>query len=264
MKALFSRCAPAVAFVTTFFCTIPLAAQANELSTALGSDTLRVGAVAAPPWYQRDLLNNKWTGLVPDVVDAVLKDTGVKVDYVDTQWGTAVAGLQSDRFDLLGGFNDTPERAKAVDFTRPMGSHKIGVLTLAKDHAKYATWESIDQNALKVAAIDGSAAANLLQPKLPHVNWVVVPSNDALQLEVESNRADAMLTNDVQMSLYIANRGRGTMVIPTPVQEQPTNMGLRKNRPELRAWLDQRLAALQADGTLDRIWAKYVVQASQP
>lgn len=264
MKNILARTSAAIALASAIIGSSFSTAQASDLSTALGSGTLRVGAVAAAPWYQRDLLNNQWKGLVPDVINALLKGTDVKVEYVETQWGTAVAGLQSDRFDLLGGFNNTPERAKAVDFTRPMGTHKIGVLTLEKDAAKYATWEGLERSGARLAAIDGSAAANLLQPKLPHVRWVIVPGTDALQLEIESGRADAMVTNDVHMALYIASRGRGTMVIPTPVQEQPTNMGLRKNRPELRAWLDQRLAALQADGTLERIWAPYVVEAARP
>lgn len=239
-------------------------AQAVEPNDALGGDVVRIGAVAAPPWYQKDLLSNEWTGLVPDVAQALFKGTGIRIEYVDTQWGTAVAGLQSERFDLLGGFNNTPERAKAVDFTRPMGAHKIGVLTLDQDSQRYSTWEKIDNANVKLAAIDGSAAANLLQPKLKKAQWVIVPNNDALQLEVESGRADAMLTNDVQMALYIANRGRGVMVIPTPVVEQPTNMGLRKDRPALRAWLDQRLEQLEKDGTLARIWAKYTAQVAHP
>ena len=258
MKPFITRVTNTVALLATIVVASLGSAQAAQPADALGSHTLRVGAVNAAPWYQKDLLSNQWTGLVPDIVQAILKGTDVQVEYVDTQWGTAVAGLQSNRFDLLGGFNNTPERAKAVDFTRPMGAHKIGVLTLEKDASRYATWDGIDSAGVKLSAIDGSAAANLLQPKLTHAQWVIVPNNDALQLEVESGRADAMLTNDVQMALYIAKRGHGIMVIPTPVQEQPTNMGLRKDRPELRAWLDQRLEDLEKDGTLARIWAKHV------
>ncbi|BAP43825.1 family 3 extracellular solute-binding protein [Pseudomonas sp. StFLB209] len=258
MKPFITRLTTLVTLLGTFVGASLGNVQAAQPADALGGHLLRVGAVNAAPWYQKDLLSNQWTGLVPDIVQAVLEGTDVQVEYVDTQWGTAVAGLQSNRFDLLGGFNNTPERAKAVDFTRPMGAHKIGVLTLEKDASRYATWDKINTSAIKLSAIDGSAAANLLQPKLTHTQWVIVPNNDALQLEVESGRADAMLTNDVQMALYITKRGQGTMVIPSPVQEQPTNMGLRKDREQLRAWLDQRLETLEKDGTLARIWAKHV------
>jgi polar amino acid transport system substrate-binding protein len=234
---------------------------ADSLRAILGSDVVRVGAVSAPPWYQKDLRTNQWTGLVPELVQAIFQPAGVRIEYVDTEWGTAVAGLQSDRFDLLGGFNRTPERAKAIDFTRPIGAHRMGVLTLDNDTARYQTWDSINNPSIRLAAVDGSAAAMLLQPRLQRTQWVIVPGSDAMQLEVESGRANALLTNDIQMAQYIAKRGRGHMIFPTPVQSQPTNIGLRKDRDALREWIDQRLDVLDKDGTLARIWARYVPTA---
>lgn len=241
--------------------TATATAAEPALPQILGGETVRIGAVPAPPWYQKDLITNQWAGLVPDIAQALFADTGVRIEYVDTQWGTAVAGLQSDRFDLLGGFNKTPERARAADFTRPIGSHRIGILTIEGDPARYRTWKDIDSSDIRLAAIDGSAAATLLQPELPRTQWVIVPGSDAMQLEVESGRADALLSNDIQMSQYILKRGRGHMVFPEPIQSQPTNIGLRKDRDDLRQWLDQRLEALDRDGTLDRIWSKYVLPA---
>lgn len=233
----------------------------DALQAILGGKTVRVGAVSAPPWYQKDLRTHEWTGLVPELAQAIFGPAGVAIEYVDTQWGTAVAGLQSDRFDLLGGFNRTPERAKAVDFTRPIGAHRMGVLTLEDDTARYQTWDGIDQPTVRLAAIDGSAAVTLLQPRLRRAQWVIVPNSEAMQLEVESGRANAMLTNDIQMGQYVARRGRGHIVFPAPVQSQATHIGLRQDRQALRAWLDQRLDALERDGTLERIWAKYVLPA---
>ncbi|MFT4191886.1 MAG: transporter substrate-binding domain-containing protein [Comamonas sp.] len=234
------------------------AQAADDLAAILGGQVVRVGAVSAPPWYQKDLRTNQWTGLVPDLAQALFQGTGVRIDYVDTQWGTAVAGLQSDRFDLLGGFNKTPERAQAVDFTRPIGAHKMGVLTLEADVARLQTWDRINQPDVTLSAVDGSAVATLLQPRLTRTRWVIVPNSEAMQLEVESGRATAMLTSDIQMAQYVARRGRGQIVFPTPVQEQATNIGLRKDRAALRGWLDARLDALERDGTLARIWARYV------
>lgn len=234
---------------------------ADSLQAILARDVVRIGAVSAPPWYQKDLRTNEWTGLVPDLAQAIFTPSGIAIEYVDTQWGTAAAGLQADRFDLLGGFNKTPERAKAVDFTRPIGAHKMGVLTLEEDLTRYRTWDDINDPAIRLAAIDGSAAVTLLQPKLTRTQWVIVPNSEALQLEVESGRANALLTNDIQMALYIERRGRGHAVFPEPIQAQATNIGLAKDRETLRNWLDNRLEALDKDGTLDRIWAKYVPAA---
>ena len=53
------------------------------------------------------------------------------------------------------------------------------------------------------------------------------------------------------------------MIIPQPIKEQATNMGLRKDRPELQAWLNGRLEQLDKDGTLKKIWQKYTHPAKE-
>lgn len=239
--------------------TAAQAQQTSDLQKIVDARVVRVGAVEAPPWYDKDPVTGKWTGLVPDVMAAIFGKIGVKVDYVETQWGTAVAGLQSNRFDLMGAYNATPERALSIDFTRPMGSLKLAILTLKDSPRKYATWAAIDKPSIRLAAVDGAGATRTLQPLLTKTTWVLTQSSDAMFLELESGRADALLTSDVQIAKYIKAHGRGHMIIPTPVHAQPTNIGLRWSaNPQLREWLNISLDFLQTDGTLDRIWAKYV------
>ena len=77
---------------------------ATQLDRIVKAKTVRIGAVEAAPWYARDLKTNKWAGVVPDQAELVFGSIGVKVEYVPTEWGTAVAGLQGGRFDLMGAF----------------------------------------------------------------------------------------------------------------------------------------------------------------
>ena len=235
------------------------AQEANEFQRIVDARLVRVGAVQAPPWYEKDLAGGNWGGLVPDVMEAMFSKIGVKIEYVETQWGTAVAGLQSNRFDLLGAYNATPEREKAIDFTKPMGELKFAILTLKGPVDAYATWENIDTPSIRLAAVDGAGATRALQPLMPKTNWSVVQSSDNMYLELQSGRADALVTSDVQIGQYLKARNGGTMVIPAPVRAQPTNIGLRKSEDrKLLDWLNSQLVALRADGTLDKIWAKYV------
>jgi polar amino acid transport system substrate-binding protein len=235
------------------------AQEKSDLQKIVDAKLVRIGAVQAPPWYEKDLATGAWGGLVPEVMETVFGKIGVKVEYVETQWGTAVAGLQSNRFDLLGAYNATPERALSIDFTRPMGSLKLSILTLKDTADKYATWDKVNDPAVKLATVDGSGATRTLQPLLAKTSWIVGQSSDTMFLELESGRADALVTSDVQISQYLKTRGRGVMIVPTPVRLQPTNIGLRKSAdPQLREWLNVSLDFMATDGTLERIWAKYV------
>ena len=235
---------------------------ASDLATVQEKKLIRVGAVEAAPWYTKDLLSNEWKGLVPDVMDAIFAGSGTTITYVDTQWGTAVAGLQSDRFDLLGAYNATPERRKAIDFSDSMGELKFAVLSLKQPAPDHTTWASIDTPATHLAAVDGAGATTALQPLLTQLQWIMVPSSDAMFMQLESARADALVTSDIQIAQYLQRRHQGQMSIPTPVRSQSTNIGLRQSEdPKLREWLNSRLAQLKTDGTLDRIWSKYTASA---
>lgn len=258
IRPLLRRLFP-VLFLAATASTAALAQEKTDLQKIVDAKLVRVGAVQAPPWYEKDLATGAWVGLVPEVMEAMFGKIGVKVEYVETQWGTAVAGLQSNRFDLLGAYNATPERALSIDFTRPMGSLKLSILTLKDTADKYATWDKINDPAVKLATVDGSGATRTLQPLLTKTSWIVGQLSDAMFLELESGRADALVTSDVQISQYLKTRGRGVMIVPTPVRLQPTNIGLRKSAdPQLREWLNISLDFMATDGTLERIWAKYV------
>lgn len=231
----------------------------TELKTIMDSHLIRVGAVDAPPWYSKDLKTNQWKGIVPEIMARIFARYDVKVEYVDTQWGTAVAGLQSGRFDLLGAYNETPERAKVIDFTQPIGALRMAVLTF-DDPQHYATWSQINSKSVRLGAIDGAGATRLLQPVLPESTWVVNSTSDAMFLELESRRVNAVVTSDVQISLYYKQRGKGTMVLPSPIYSQSTNIGLRKGNDEsLKTWLNSQISEMKADGSLDQIWSKYVI-----
>lgn len=255
----FTRRAAATLIAACALLPAPLLAQATtDYDKIVEAKTVRAGAVEASPWYERDLVTGEWTGLVPDILDAIFTPKGIAVEYVETQWGTAVAGLQSGRFDLMGAYNETPERAQAIDFTKPIGGLRLSILMLTGEAADYENWDKVDADARRLAVIDGSGAARIMPPRLTHAQWTAVPSSDTMFLELESGRVDAIVTSDAQIADYLSSRGRGTMVIPQPVEALPTNIGLRKAEdPALRDWLNAELDRLAADGSLEKIWAKY-------
>lgn len=238
-------------------------AVSDDLAAIKADKRVRIGAVEAPPWYTRDQPGEHWQGLVPEVMTAVFSGTDIRIEYVETQWGTAVEGLRSGQFDLIGAYNATPERRRAIDFSVPMGQLRFSILTLRKPAPDYSTWDSLDLRNLRLGAVEGAGATVALQPLLSHLEWVKVPTSDAMFKLLDDGLADALVTSDIQIAQYLDQHGKGQMSVPAPIRGQPTNIGLRQAPdPTLRKWLDARLAALKADGTLDHIWSKYTASAN--
>jgi polar amino acid transport system substrate-binding protein len=236
-----------------------LAQEKSDLQVIRDKGVVRVGAVHAPPYYVKDPASGKWSGLVPDIAELLFGKINIKVEYVETQWGTAVAGLQSDKFDLIGAYNATPERALAIDFTRPIGYLLVGVVTLKSDADKWKSWQGVDLGTTRIAAVDGAGTTKAAESVLKNVKWVRTASNDAMLLELESGRADIILSNHPTLLKYIEARRKGRMIIPEPQLRQPTSFGLRKYpSKDLRDWLNVALAFYEADGSLEGIWQKHL------
>ena len=234
-------------------------AQTTDLQEIRDRGVVRVGAVHAPPYYIKDPATNEWTGLVPEIANLIFASINVEIEYVETQWGTAVAGLQANQFDIIGAYNATPERAVAIAFTRPIGYLYTGVVVLNGDEGVWSTWDAIGAADVRIAAVDGAATTRAAERILTDTDWVRTQSNDAMLLELESRRADAILSNHPTLLGYVKTRGRGTMILPEPRLQQPTGFGLRKANPsDLRDWLNVAIAYFEANGDLEAVWQKYL------
>lgn len=241
------------------FAVLPSTAQESDLQGIVDRGVIRIGAVNAPPYYSRDLATDEWTGLIPEISKAIFDTVGIEIEFVPTEWGTAVAGLQANQFDLMGAYNATPQRALAIDFTQPVGHVPTAVVTMADDPSAFDSWEKINDPSVRIAAVEGAGTTRTAQTIAPEATWVTVPSNDEMILSLESGRADIALTSQPTVQDYIEARGRGKMVIPEPMVGNPANFGLRKSASrDLRDWLDIAIAAGKDDRTITAIWESYL------
>ena len=83
-----------------------------------------------PPFDISD--NGVYKGLDRDLVDAVAKEMGVKVSYLDLPWTSVLPGLEAKKFDIcIAPVTITKERMKRYAFSVP-----IADATAALDEAR--------------------------------------------------------------------------------------------------------------------------------
>ncbi|MDB5416187.1 MAG: extracellular solute-binding protein family 3 [Rubritepida sp.] len=233
----------------------------GDLQRIVAEKLVRVGAVEAFPHYRRDLRTGSWTGIMPEIAELLFTTIGVRCEYVTTEWGTAAAGLQSRRFDIVGGFNATPQRALAVGFSDIVAQSRLALLGLTDKVTGLREWSAVNASSVRIAAVDGASTTRLAQGFLPNAAWTLVRTNDAMTLEMESGRVDVVLSNEPTLSQYRTQRRRGTLVIPTPHRAQPVNFGMRIDSTDLQRWMNVAIEYFRIEGTLDEIWSKYVTPA---
>ena len=227
------------------------AQEKSDLQIIRDRGVLRVGAAVANPFYMIEPGSKEWTGCIPDIMKLIANQLNVKLEYVETSWGTAAAGLQSGRFDIMGAFNASPARALAVHFTREIHPIGFGVLTRKKQEIKY--WTEVDQPKVRLAAVVGTSLTKLMEKHLTNVTWVRVQNHDALIMELEAGRSEIALINTFSAAKYIKSRGKGYYYEPLPKRESDTNLAVRQsNPPELLRWLNVTLRWLEQQGDIER------------
>jgi polar amino acid transport system substrate-binding protein len=233
------------------------AQERSDLETIRRAGTIRVGASLAAPYYIRDA-SGTWKGLIPDLMNIIAGYLGVKIEYVETTWGTAAAGLQTNKFDIMGAFNVTPDRALAVDFTRSLGDTTFGLITITGDPKKFVTWDDVEQAGLELLTVEGTGSHRTMRQLRPKLKWRGVPNRDTFFLELESGRSVYALLDEIGAAQFIEARNRGHYIQIQPVYSSPTNLAIRKAaNTEFLRWLDQTLFFMGNVGQLEEIWAKY-------
>ena len=204
-------------------------------------------------------------GIDPDLAAELGRRLGVRVTFVNVNFDSLLDSLQSGRIDaIMSGMSTTPDRTRQASFIEyfragtsivvakgnPKGIRAIGDLC-----GKTVTVQS--------ATTQGDLAeeqAKRCPPGQPMRVRQMDSGSQAL-LEVKSRHADASLT-DFPVAAYnakVSSGGADFEVAGGQIQPWPFGIGVRKADAPLRDALRTALRQIIADGTYDRVLARWNV-----
>ena len=174
------------------FTSAASAQQDNALQRVKDRGTLRVCTAAYAPWNVKNPTNNEWEGIVPDIVKGIAEALKVKLEWVDSSWATVIAGVQSDKCDLIGAALWTaPQRAEVVSFTRPIGGDGMSIFIPSDSKVKSIAELDVKGKVIAVAAGSGDERVARSLFKNAEVKSVVADRSNPAVMELAAGRADA-------------------------------------------------------------------------
>ncbi|MFZ4286181.1 glutamine ABC transporter substrate-binding protein [Variovorax sp. HJSM1_2] len=216
-------------------------------------NVLRVGTDATFPPMEF-VENGKRTGFDIELVEAIGKAMGKKVEWVDIDFKGLVPGLISKRFDMaVSAIYITDERKKVVDFTTPY--YAGGLVAMVKD-GNTSIQKLADLDGKKVSVQVGTKSVSYLEQNFPKVQRVEVEKNQEMFNLVDIGRADAAVTGKPAAYQYVRTRP-GLKVLQEQITTEEYGMAIRKDSPELTKAVNAALAKLKADGSYDAIVKKW-------
>lgn len=248
--------------------TQPVLAQTAE--QRLSSGKLTIGIHNRAPWGYR-AASGAVEGYHPDLVRAAFEPLGVKeIDFVVSEFGALIPGLNANRFDLIAsGIAITPARCEQVIFSEPDLSVGDGLLVKAGNPHKIHSYQDIiDNPEVRLAGGRGTLnTRNAINAGVPEDRILQLQDVESQVSALLAGRADAatisapsvvsVLQDSNIKGLERAQPFTG-LVLPNGQQSAMyTAIAFRRSDTELRDAFNKQLAILKENGTLKSIMDKY-------
>ncbi len=245
------------AFAVSFISTLAIAASAP----ALAQTVVKVGSTpTGVPFTFLNTKTNTIDGAMVDIINAVGKEAGFKVQIEPMPFSALIGSLTSKRIDLVSAaMYITPQRQEVVAFSEPIYRYGEGLM-LAKATADRPFNSFDDFKGMSVGVQVGTAYVEPLK-KVDGIKEIKLydGSQDMIR-DLNAGRIQVGLL-DYPIAAYILSQGDNPNV-RLDKSYKPTVIGsigiaANKDNPELMAKVNAALAKLKANGTIDTILKKW-------
>jgi polar amino acid transport system substrate-binding protein len=205
-----------------------------------------------PPFESLDK-ENKVIGFDLDIMDAVAKKLGVKVEVVQMDFGGLIAALSSKKFDIMAaGVSVTDERKQAVDFSKPYLIGKDAILVHKDSGLKVTKLEDLKGKkvAVQLGTVQAESAKKIEGVTVKEYNLFTEAAS-----ALSAKQVDAVYLHSVVAKAF-ANADKN-LVIGGELPAADTAYALRKDTPDLTAVVNEVLDELQKSGDMDKLVQKW-------
>ncbi|MCP5152557.1 MAG: transporter substrate-binding domain-containing protein [Ectothiorhodospiraceae bacterium] len=233
-------------------------ATARTLDEIIASGTVRIGIHPnIPPLSYRDAAG-EWQGYDADLGRMIADKLGVKPEFVATEFNARVPSLASDLIDLsLAALTRNSERMKVIDFTFPVYTENLAVLTTEKVGA-VKSWKDLDREGLTMVGCRGCYPVQWMKDNMPNVKVLIVDSGSDMVRTIAQGRADGMVANlEWHKRFTDSHTDVKWVIIDDVIRTAYCAIGVKKGNTSLRDYLNAVIYEIQTAGTHNTLWAKH-------
>jgi len=231
-----------------------LPAHADTLDEIKKAGKIRVAIdTAIPPFGMTDEKMQP-TGSDVDLARLLAKDLGVQLEIVTTTGPSRIPMLQTNKADIVvSTLSITPDRAKVIDFSIPYADHPSVVAGLKTVQVKSLA----DLDGKKVAVVRGTTQDSDLTKQAKGAQIVRYEDDATMAVAVASGQADILATARSLLPAISKKNPARTAESRITMQTFYLAIGMRKDEPRLKEWVNGWVKRNLQNGRLGAIYKKY-------
>jgi len=231
-------------------------ARADALEDIKSGGTIDVGIFSDFPPFSSASADMSIKGYDVDVARKIADALGVKLNLVGITGQNRIAYLNDDRVDILMSVGYSKERAEAIDFAAAYAPYYIAVIGPAdlkvagKDDLADKTI-AVNRGTLEDTSLTEAAPASATIQRFENYNAVI-------QAFISGQTQLMVVGNDVGAQV-LARQDQLKPEQKFQLLTSPSHIAVRKGEEGLKKAIDEAVAKMVSDGTLDassREWLK--------
>ena len=236
-------------------------AHADALDDLRKAGTLKVGIFEDFPPFASAGSDMTLHGYDIDVANSLAKTLGVKLQLVGITGQNRIPYLQEHKVDILLSVGESPEREKVIDFTKAYAPYYIAVLgphalAVADAAALAGKTIAVNRGTLEDTSLTDAAPKTADIKRFDNYNGVI----------------SAFLSGQVQLIAVGNDVGASVLARhPSIAPEQkfqllssPDHLAINKGEPALKQALNDLIAKMKSDGSLNTISVKWLQKPLDP
>ncbi len=214
-----------------------------------------------PPYEYME--GDKYMGIDIEIAQAIATKLGKTLEIENVAFGSIIAGVQTKKFDMgIAGMTVTEDRKSQVNFSN---TYATGVqVVIVKEGGAVASLDDLAKADVMIG-VQEDTTGHIYASDTPDkggygADHVTAYPNgaDAVQALITGKVDAVIIDNEPAKEFVNANSGKGLKILDAEWLTEEYAIAVNKENTQLLADINNALAELETDGTLDKIIAKYI------
>ncbi|MEM9221177.1 MAG: transporter substrate-binding domain-containing protein [Pseudomonadota bacterium] len=232
---------------------------ARPLAEVLSTGRLRAGINPTLPPFGTFNERNEIDGFDADIAKKLAEMMNVELEIIQVGSPDRIPFLQADRIDIvLGAITRTVPRALVIDYTIPLHTQTVAVLTKDETVVPITGLGDLNNPDVRLVQVRGTIGVPWIEANAPDAQVTLLDNYPDTFRAMQQGRADAMV--DVVESVVIPMRnyeGVGWRILEETISNTWVGIGVQKGNDTLKDFLNVAIFDLHRTGFVEETWEKW-------